>query len=328
MVWVPRAALLESVGLGGGVMGLQRGRRLVRPLWHAYLLWLRTDCIDLSAAFAYHTLQSIFPALLIGLSVASRWLGNDRQLFERLLHLLQQVIPSSSQPVVVDTLTRFLRQGFGAGVLGFVLLVFSANNIYLSLQRGADRLWWNRPYGTEGLSWPSLVRRFIALRLKAFALLVCIGPLIVMDQWISNIRYLGYNVLHHWLAPVLAFPRSFGGSVSLGLDLLISLTLSALVTLLLLWWLPSRRIPLRPLLPAACIAGFAITSLNLVLGRILVLLGFRFQAYGVVGVILLLSLWVWMVGVILYYGHCLAVVMARGVHARPPGRRSAPPLPA
>ena len=97
-------------------MGLQRVRRLVRPLWHAYLLWLRTDCIDLSAAFAYHTLQSIFPALLIGLSLASRWLGNDRQLLERLLHLLQQVIPASSQPVVVDALTRFLRQGFGAGV--------------------------------------------------------------------------------------------------------------------------------------------------------------------------------------------------------------------
>ena len=52
-------------------------RRRFRPFWKAYLLWLRADCVDLSAAFAYHTLQSFFPALLIALSVASRLLGRD-----------------------------------------------------------------------------------------------------------------------------------------------------------------------------------------------------------------------------------------------------------
>ena len=71
-------------------------------LWHSYLLWLRTDCIDLSAAFAYHTLQSFFPALLIGLSLASRWLGRDRDLLEQLLHLIGQIIPISFQPVVEE----------------------------------------------------------------------------------------------------------------------------------------------------------------------------------------------------------------------------------
>ena len=105
-------------------------------LWHAYQLWLRTDCIDLSAAFAYHTLQSFFPALLIGLSMASRWLGRDRDLLEHLLKLIGQIIPISFQPVVEETLTRFLLQGIGAGLFGFLLLALSANNIYLSLQRG------------------------------------------------------------------------------------------------------------------------------------------------------------------------------------------------
>jgi len=306
-------------------MGLQRVRRLVRPLWHAYLLWLRTDCIDLSAAFAYHTLQSFFPALLIGLSLASRWLGSDRQLLERLLQLLQQILPPSSQPVVEETLTRFLRQGFGAGVLGFALLVFSANNIYLSLQRGADRLWWNRPFGNPELPWSSLVKRFIALRLKAFVLLVLIGPLIMLDQWIGNIRYLGYKLLRQWLDPQFPTPWRGGGSVSFGFDVLISLVLTALMTLLLLWWLPSRRIALRPLIPAALLAGTGITLLNLALGRILLFLGLRFQAYGVVGVILLFTLWVWMVGVVLYYGHCLGVVISRGAALRDAGRRSTPP---
>ena len=40
-------------------------KRVVRSLWQAYLRWCRYDCVDLSAAFAYYTLQSIFPLLLI-----------------------------------------------------------------------------------------------------------------------------------------------------------------------------------------------------------------------------------------------------------------------
>ena len=72
----------------------------------------------------------IAAAVLIGLSLASRWLGRDHDLLEQLLHLIGQIIPISFQPVVEETLTRFLRQGAGAGLLGFLLLAFSANNIY------------------------------------------------------------------------------------------------------------------------------------------------------------------------------------------------------
>jgi len=289
-------------------------------LWHSYLLWLRTDCIDLSAAFAYHTLQSFFPALLIGLSLASRWLGRDRDLLEQLLNLIGPIIPISFQPVVEETLTRFLRQGVGAGLLGSLLLAFSANNIYLSLQRGADRLWWNRPLDIESLSARQVVVRFITLRLKALLLLLFVGPLIVLDQWISNIRVLGFSIVRSWIDPLLPGFLRTGVSVSLGLDISISLVIAILVSLALLWWLPSRRIPLAPLVPAAALAGSGITLLNLLLGRSLFALGLRFQAYGVVGCILLFTLWIWFLGAILYYGHCFAVVRSCWLH----GRRSTP----
>ena len=55
-------------------------KRLTRSLWHAYLRWAKCDCVDLSAAFAYYTLQSIFPILLISLSVASWFLGRQDDL--------------------------------------------------------------------------------------------------------------------------------------------------------------------------------------------------------------------------------------------------------
>ena len=159
---------------------------------------------------------------------------------------------------------------------------FSANNIYLSLQRGADRLWWNRPTDFESMGWRQLVARFIGLRLKAFLLILFLAPLIVLDQWISNIRFLGFAFVRAWVDPWLPVSLRAGWSVSFGLDMVISFFITSLVTLVLLWWLPSRPIPWRPLVPAAAFAGSAITLLNLLLGRSIIALGLRFQAYGVV----------------------------------------------
>jgi membrane protein len=289
--------------------------------WQAYRLWLKADCVDLSAAFAYHTLQSFFPALLIALSLVSRVLGRDRELLARLLDLVGLVLPEAAMPVFEATLSRFTSQGVGAGVLGVILLLLTACNIYLTLQRGADRLWWNRPWGQVALPWPRLVRRFVLLRLKAIALLAFMALAILVDQFVSTIRFLGSSALRDWLLTYLPTPWGWFGSVSIGVDLLVSLTLSIGATLVFLWLLPSRRIPWRHLVPGALIVGGATTLLNLLLGRTLYLLGLRFQTYGVVGGVLVLTLWVWLVGVILYYGQCLSVVLA----LQEPGGRSAPP---
>ena len=53
-----------------------RIRWMSRRLWHAGLRWSQCDCVDLSAAFAYFTLQSIFPLLLIALAVAAKVFGS------------------------------------------------------------------------------------------------------------------------------------------------------------------------------------------------------------------------------------------------------------
>ena len=292
-------------------------RRRFRPFWKAYALWLRADCVDLSAAFAYHTLQSFVPAVLIALSVASRLLGRDVERVDRLIFLMGQVLPDSALPAFETTLRRFTNQGFGAGLLGLVLLALSASNIYLTLQRGADRLWWNRPFGFDHLPWTAHLGRFLALRLKALLLLFVVGLLIVVDQLFSSFRLFGFTGLHAVLQSYLPWPLRWVGSLSIGIDLSLSLLISFCVILFFLWALPSRRIPLRPLIPGAALVSVTLTLSNLLLGRVLLALGLRFQAYGVVGGVLLLTLWVWLVGVVLYYGQCFSVVLSGGAAGGP-----------
>ncbi|MBD2424323.1 YhjD/YihY/BrkB family envelope integrity protein [Cyanobium sp. FACHB-13342] len=295
---------------------LSPASRRLKPFWRAYKLWLRIDCVDLSAAFAYHSLQSLFPMVLIAMSLASKLLGRDEGLYERLIDLVSEVLPVTVMPAFSATLSAFLRQGFGAGVLGVVVLVLTASNAYLTLQRGADRLWWNRPFGFEGLSWQALVVRYLQLRLKALGLVSLFALLIVVDQAFTNMRLLGSSGLRQWTMALWPWADQFQQPVSWGLDLVIALVLATGASLLLLWVLPSRRIPWRPLIPGALLIGVSLTFLNLVLGRVLVTLGVRFQAYGLVGGVLVLSLWVWLVGVILYYGQCLCVVLDRRPRVR------------
>ena len=286
-------------------------RRCTRPFWRAGRLWLRHDCVDLSAAFAYHSLQSVLPALLIALSVASRILGRDEGLVDSLLSICSRWLPAASVDVLEAVVQRFLRQGFGAGLFGVVALLLTASNAFLTLQRGSDRLWWGRPYDMPPLPWKRLVVRYLHLRLKAIAMVALMGLFIAIDQLISSQRLLGSLDLRgavlHLIPQALLWQRP----VVLGVDLSLSLVITFAGVWLFFGLLPSRSIPWRPLLPGAALCAVALTGLNLLLGRALVALGLRFQAYGVVGGILLLTLWVWLVGVILYYCQCFALVMAR-----------------
>jgi len=283
----------------------------VLPFWRAYRLWLRLDCVDLSAAFAYHLLQSVFPILLIALAIAGRLLGQQTELQDRLIELADQVLPDSAIPLLRSTFLRLTRQGLGAGLLGGLVLAMTASNAYLTLQRGADRIWWNRPKGFEGLSWQQLVRRYVLLRLKALGLVAICALIAVVDQLVSTMRLLGSTGLRSWALSLLPDTLRLQHPVSSGVDLLISLVLAFLASLVVLWLLPSRRIRLRPLVPGALLMSVVLTTLSLVLGRVLVALGVRYQAYGVVGGVLLLSLWVWLVAAVLYYAQCLCMVLDR-----------------
>jgi membrane protein len=165
------------------------------------------------------------------------------------------------------------------------------------------------------------VFRFLRARIESFALVVLIGFLVVLDQVTTNLRLLSPGswrlLLQQW------WPASIGVWMPLPLmvDVALSLLISCGLAFALLVALPTRPVPRRPLLSGAVLIGGALTGLNAALGRSLLSLGSRFQAYGVIGAVLVLSLWVWLVALILYYGMALSVVVSR--HRQ--GGRSAPP---
>jgi len=59
----------------------------------------------------------------------------------KVLNILSSVLPLSVIGLVESTLRDLIHQGTGAGLFGLFLLLISATNAYLSLQRGAERPW-------------------------------------------------------------------------------------------------------------------------------------------------------------------------------------------
>ena len=133
----------------------------------------------------------------------------------------------------------------------------------------------------------------------------------VLDQISANLRMIPGAVLQeissssNWLSNiVLKLPVLQVGQFAFPM---IGFSLMALLLQALL---PSRKVPLKPLIPGAILIGILLTSLNLAVSKSILSLGVRFQAYGFIGGFLVLTLWVWLLGVILYFGQCWSVVIA------------------
>lgn len=297
-------------------------RSALRLVWRAYRLWDRNDCIDLSAAFAYHSLQSLFPILLIALGVVSRLLGNDDGLMEAILAWAGKLLPDSSEPVVRATFAMLYRQGAGAGFIGLVFLLLTASNAYLTLQRGTDRLWGLRSSDPQHVVWQTAIANFLRVRIEAFAIVFLLSVFIFFDQITTSFRMLDPGTWRAYVVGLLPSSASLFFPVSAVVDLSVSVVIACFLAFILLRLLPSKPVPTRPLVPGAVLIGVALTVLNVAVGRSLISLGSRFQAYGVIGGTLVLTLWVWVVGLILYYGVAISVV----VNAPGAGGRSAPPV--
>ena len=158
---------------------------------------------------------------------------------------------------------------------------------------------------TSALTYPVIVI------LTAFLVVFFIGFLMVLDQISANLRMIPTTVLEK-----ISNSSNFVSEFIIKLPLLqvgqfaLPLVGFSLMALLLQALLPSRKVPLKPLIPGSILIGIGLTTLNLAVSKSILSLGTRFQAYGFIGGFLVLTLWVWLLGVILYFGQCWSVVIA------------------
>lgn len=138
--------------------------------------------MSMGAALAYYTLFSLAPLLLIAISVAGLFFGEDAargQIVEQL-----RLVMGEAGATVIQDLLASVRQpgeGFAATAIGVGLLLLGATSVFAELQDALDRIW-RVPARVPTSSWLELVRT----RILSFGMILAIGFLLIVSLLAST----------------------------------------------------------------------------------------------------------------------------------------------
>jgi membrane protein len=260
----------------------------------------------LGAAFAYYATFSIFPALLLAVTVFGFVLGDDAPARDRLLDALST---PGSRDILEKTLMTMQESRSARGlsaVVALFTLLFSASGATVELDNALNRIWCVPPRKAKGIV--GTLRTFLHERLSGFAIVVGIGlallASLIGSSVLSAVASTARSEIHTPLWPALLRTA----------ELALSISLLALVFTLAFHFIPRTRPRFRDVVGGAVLTTVGLTILKELFASFLSGLT-SYSAYGVVGGVLALATWIYLSSQVIFFGAQLTRVHAekRGV---------------
>ncbi|WP_137287328.1 YihY/virulence factor BrkB family protein [Halorussus salinisoli] len=227
----------------------------------------------LAASVAYYAFVSLIPLALLVLVVGS--VVGGQAFADFVVQQFQSVLSSSGERVLGKALTSSTGRT-SAGVVGFVTVAWSA----LKLFRGLD-IAFSEAYGTERD--PSLVEQVVDGAVTIGLIVVAVALMVAV----------GYVLRSPSLAEAVPFANVLGN---------LALVAGLVVAFLPLYYvMPPVDVSVREALPGAVVAGIGWVALQVLFQFYLSNAG-RYQAYGVIGAVLLLLTWLYFAGAVVLFG--------------------------
>lgn len=208
----------------------------------------QADVMQVAASMAFYTAFSLFPLLLLLISVGSLLL-KDRGTVNQILRFVGETLPGT-QFVVNENISNIVEQRGSIGVFGLVTLLWSASNVFTTLSAHINSAW------PDSAKRNFLEKRLIGLGIVAAMVIALIG----------YILGIGFLQLLVWMRVLrlgdadLMDPEAWGWVWSLLSWTLVFILLSGIYR-----WVPKIRVPWK----AALTSGLIVTLVLLVLSRIL-----------------------------------------------------------
>lgn len=255
----------------------------------AAMNWLRDYAPSMGAALAYYTVFALAPLLLIAISVAGFFFGEEAArglVFTHLQDLLgdqaaltvQRLIEGAGSPAK-SALTA---------VIGLVILFVGATSVFVELQNDLDRIW-----GVAHTRLASGLRGLVRSRLLSFAMVLGIGFLLVLSLAASA----ALTALGRWLHPISPGLAGVVKSVEISL----SFVLSTLLFAMIFKTMPQTRIQWRDVWVGAIFTSFLFVAgkffISIYLGTSSIASGF-----GAAASLIVVLLWVYYSAQIFLFG--------------------------
>jgi membrane protein len=271
-------------GPHGGASPLRRTGRI---LVHTAKAYIDDNVSRLGAALAFYTTTAVAPLLVLAIAVAGVVFheGGARQRvmieIERLAgHAAGQAIEKVQNPAATTT-------GSIATSIGVVTLVFGAFGVFYHLQDALNSIW--RVQAPPRIGWRALLKQ----RLFSFATVLATGFLLLVSLIVSaGLSWLGGEAVAFFGLPPLALQ-----AMNNGLSFAVVTFLFAMIFKLL----PDAPVPWRHVWLGAVVTAFLFTAgkslLGMYLGKATVT-----SAYGAAGSLIVLLLWCYYAGQIVFLG--------------------------
>ncbi len=250
------------------------------------IIWGKAQSPRMAAGLTFYTMLSLAPLLLIAIAMAGYFYDDAVAQVE----LLEQV-RSLTNDSVADTVAGLIKNatrpnsGLLAGTVSVLILLFGASGVFSQLYDTLNDIW-HVPYESRAGFLFSLQKRLIGIGMVLLAGALLVGTLMLS----SAITYLNTmfsgDVMAYWLN--LA-------------DRSLSFLLMPLIFAIIFWFFPSAKIQWRDVWPAGLLTAAIIAS-----SRYLIELYLRFsstsEVYGAAGSLVVLLIWVYATGMIVFYG--------------------------
>ena len=248
------------------------------------------ECMTMAAALAYYTIFSLPGFLVIVISVAGFFIG-DQAVRARIEQEIQGVVGKGGVDQI-DTMMKAARlgnTGIWPTLIGLAVLIFGATGVVAQLQYSLNTIWKVKVDPRAGGIMP-----FIRKRVLSFAMILAIAFVLLVSLVVTTVLNALDERVGSWL------PTSISKDLLLAGNFAVSLLVVGAIFAAMLKWLPDARIAWRD-----ASLGAVVTAMLFEGGKFLVGLYLGHQnpsAYGPAGALVLILIWVYYSAMIFFLG--------------------------
>ena len=250
--------------------------------------WLEDDSITYSAALAFYFVLSLPALLLFSVSIGSIFL-KSKNLQDTILNYLLGVVDESIINMIAVLFEHIpaVNSISISALVGFLLLLWSASNIFRQLKNFLERAWDIKPAESN------TVKDFIRDAVLSSILVIFFGGLLVMSIIIEVVVYFCSNLLHGLLpfSPIIA---NYASSIA------------SFIILVLFFMLAYKILPDKSLDIKSIFVGSIVTVILITIGKYAVGLLLAYSnpvsVYGAIGAIIGLFLLIFYYSIMITIG--------------------------
>ncbi len=264
--------------------------------------WVQDNAPHLAAAIAFYTIFSIAPILVLIVSIAGLFFGEQAARGEIVSQI--QNWTGSNGAVIIQALIRSAGapgSGMLATFLAIVFLLVGASAVFVEIKGSLNVIWRVTDSAATG------IRGFIRARLISFLMILVLGILLMLSMLLGTALSIAVDMFRELLVHSRLFWRAG--------DILISLLLASLLFAVIYKVLPDTDVEWGDVW-----IGSAATAVLFTIGKYLISLylarSSMASVYGAAGSLAVFILWVYYSAQIFLFGAELTAVYARRYGSR------------